>query len=262
MTRINDMLKLTYTTLCFNNADISIGGNKLLKNISLELKKDMPTAILGANGSGKSTLLKSLVGDPDVSIENGNIMLKNKINSVLWSNLSIRDRAINGVFMAWQHPPPLLGLKQHVFLRTILNTQRASRGEATLDPFDFLDTIRPHLKRIGLTDDWLERSVGDGFSGGEKKKNELLQILLLEPEWVLCDELEAGMDLDTLHLTANLLTEHVNKDRGLLVVSHNPQFLDALPLKSSIRLGNGTVTEKVTGDNLSKSWRKTNSYGK
>jgi Fe-S cluster assembly ATP-binding protein len=244
-----------HAELSFQHASVQIGGVTPLRDLSLVLQKSTPTALLGPNGSGKSTLLKCVAGDPDITLSSGGLQLVLPSGESLdWQALTAQERALQGLFMAWQHPPALLGLKQRAFLRTVLNAHRVARGLDTLDPFDFLDMVRPHLARLGLSDAWLDRSVGEGFSGGERKKNELLQLLLLQPEWVLCDELEAGMDLQTLHLTAQILSEHVGRGGGLLVVSHHPQFLDLLPIGRMLRLGQGGVQDDVIGPSLRAWW--------
>lgn len=243
------------TQLSFVEATVSIGEATPLSRLSLTLAKGTPTALLGSNGSGKSTLLKALVGDPQVRLQAGRLLLEQTGMPVDWGGFSPHERALHGLFMAWQHPPALLGLKQRVFLRTVLNAHRQAKQQETLDPFDFLDVIRPCLARVGLPESWLERGVGEGFSGGERKKNELLQMLLLQPSWILCDEIEAGMDVDTLRLTASLLSEHVAQGRGLVVVSHHAHFLDLLPIQRSVRLQGGSVSSDVCGGDAPLQWR-------
>jgi Fe-S cluster assembly ATP-binding protein len=190
------------------------------------------TLLKGENGTGKTTLLRWLAGISTAQTQ-GKIVLKGAEDS-LFSELPAEERALQGLFSIWQHPPALYGLGVQSYLRTLTNLHRIKNHLDPLDPYDFDDLFLPLLPKINLPADWGNRRIDHTLSGGERKKTELLQILLTEPAWILCDEVEAGLDVDTQQVVASLLNSFIDKGVGLLLVSHQPSFYEKINLSRAL----------------------------
>ena len=171
---------------------VAIGERVVLQSVSLDIAPGSLTVLMGANGSGKSTLGMALAGHPSYRIDSGSALLDGK--ELL--ELPAHERARTGFFLSFQSPPDIPGVKNNLFIRTALNAVRESKGEAPLDAFDFLSSAKDAAKTLGLPATMLGRPVNEGFSGGERKRNELLQLALLRPRLALLDEIDSGLDVD------------------------------------------------------------------
>ena len=189
---VRNMLKI-------ENLHVSIGGNQILKGINLEVKAGETHAVMGPNGSGKSTLAQVLAGHEEYEITDGKIEYLSK--DLL--EMDIEERACEGIFLAFQYPVELPGVNNTYFLKSALNAQRKYRGEKEIDAMEFIDLIGDKIKLLNLKDSLLKRPVNEGFSGGEKKRNEIFQMAVLEPKLALLDETDSGLDIDALRVVAN-----------------------------------------------------------
>lgn len=194
----------------------------ILRGLNLEIKPGEVHAIMGPNGSGKSTLANVLAGREDYEVTDGSIVLNH--NDLL--ALAPEERAAAGLFLAFQYPTEIPGVNNMYFLRTALNSLRKQRGLNPLDAADFLQIIRGKIKEVGLDEAFLHRAVNEGFSGGEKKRNEVLQMLMLEPKFIILDETDSGLDIDALQMVGRAVNSLRNSDRSFLVVTHYQRLLD------------------------------------
>jgi len=198
------------------------GGSPILNGIDLEIRAGEVHAVMGPNGSGKSTLSNILVGKPGYEVTKGEILFRGK-------NLADMDpeiRAREGIFLAFQYPVEIPGVANNYFLRTALNAIRSHRGEEELDAMDFLSVMREKMKLVEMPDEMMSRAINEGFSGGEKKRNEILQMLLLEPSFCILDETDSGLDIDALRIVANGVNQMRSPDRAMLVITHYQRLLD------------------------------------
>lgn len=198
------------------------GDKEILKGISLSVPKGEVHAIMGPNGSGKSTLGAVLAGKPDFAVTDGTVLF----NGEDFSELAPEERVAKGMFLAFQYPVEIPGVAMTVFLRTAVNAVRRQRGEAELDGAAFLKLLREKAKGLGIKDEMLKRPVNVGFSGGEKKRMETLQMLLLEPKFAVLDETDSGLDIDALKVVADGVNSLRSAERGLLVITHYQRLLD------------------------------------
>jgi len=208
--------------LVIKNLHVTVAGKEILKGLSLELKAGEVHAIMGPNGAGKSTLANVLAGREGYEVTQGEIIFKGK--NLL--ELEPEERACEGVFMAFQYPVEIPGVNNTYFLRTALNAQRKYRGESALDSVAFLRLVREKLKVLHIGDELLHRAVNEGFSGGEKKRNEIFQMAVLEPALAILDETDSGLDIDALKTVAEGVNRLRSKDRGMLVITHYQRLLD------------------------------------
>ncbi len=206
------------------NLHAQIGEKKILKGLNLDLEKGKIHAIMGPNGAGKSTLSKAIVGHYDVTVTKGDIRYKGK--SIL--ELSPEERALEGIFMSFQNPVEVPGVNNAYFLRTALNAKRIREGKEELNAAQFLRLMREHLTALGMKADMISRSLNEGFSGGEKKRNEILQMLILEPDVIILDEIDSGLDIDALKAVAEGINTMKNGERTFLVITHYSRILDYL----------------------------------
>jgi Fe-S cluster assembly ATP-binding protein len=206
------------------NLHAQIGEKKILKGLNLDLEKGKIHAIMGPNGAGKSTLSKAIVGHYDVTVTKGDIRYKGK--SIL--ELSPEERALEGIFMSFQNPVEVPGVNNAYFLRTALNAKRLKEGKEELNAAQFLRLMREHLTALGMKADMISRSLNEGFSGGEKKRNEILQMLILEPDVIILDEIDSGLDIDALKAVAEGINTMKNGERTFLVITHYSRILDYL----------------------------------
>tara|TARA_B100000953_G_scaffold293397_1_gene281867 strand:- start:1563 stop:2318 length:756 start_codon:yes stop_codon:yes gene_type:complete len=208
--------------LKINNLHASVEDTSILKGINLEVNAGETHAIMGPNGSGKSTLAQVLAGHEDYEIEKGTIEYLGK--DLL--DLDVDERACEGIFLAFQYPVELPGVNNTYFLKSALNAQRKYRGEDEIDAMDFMDIISDKIKLLNLKDSLLKRPVNEGFSGGEKKRNEIFQMAVLEPKLALLDETDSGLDIDALKIVANGVNAMKNEDRAIIVVTHYQRLLN------------------------------------
>ncbi|MDC0197023.1 Fe-S cluster assembly ATPase SufC [Marine Group III euryarchaeote] len=209
------MLKIT-------NLHASVEGTSILKGIDLEVKAGETHAIMGPNGSGKSTLAQVLAGHEDYEVEKGEVSYLGK--DLL--DLDVDERACEGVFLAFQYPVELPGVNNTYFLKSALNAQRKYRGEPEIDAMEFMDLIGDKIKLLNLKDSLLKRPVNEGFSGGEKKRNEIFQMAVLEPKLALLDETDSGLDIDALRVVAGGVNAMRNENNATIVVTHYQRLLN------------------------------------
>lgn len=204
------------------NLYASIGGKEILKGIDLTIPSGQVHAIMGPNGSGKSTLSYVLAGRDGYDVTEGSVTF----NGQDLLALNIEQRAAAGVFLAMQYPVEIPGVTNMMFLKTALNAIRKARGDSEWDAMQMLKILRGKAKEIGLSDDMLKRAVNVGFSGGEKKRNEVLQMAVLEPKLCLLDETDSGLDIDALKIVADGVNALRAPDRSMIVITHYQRLLD------------------------------------
>jgi Fe-S cluster assembly ATP-binding protein len=200
----------------------SIQGKEVLKGIDLEVRAGEVHALMGPNGSGKSTLANVLVGREGYEVTKGEVLYQGE--NLL--TLSVEERARAGIFLAFQYPIEIPGVSNGYFIRAAVNAQRSARGEEEIDAFDFLTIVKQKMADLGMKPELLDRSVNEGFSGGEKKRNEVLQMSLLEPTLALLDETDSGLDIDALKMVAAGVNALRSPERGFLIVTHYQRLLD------------------------------------
>lgn len=204
------------------NLHAKVGGKEILKGLDLSVKPGEVHAIMGPNGSGKSTLGNVIAGREGYEVSQGEVLYRGE--NLL--ELSPDERACSGVFMAFQYPVEIPGVNNTYFLRAALNAQRKFRGESELDSMQFLKLVREKLKVLHISDDLLHRAVNEGFSGGEKKRNEIFQMAVLEPSLAVLDETDSGLDIDALRMVAEGVNRLRKEDRAIIVITHYQRLLD------------------------------------
>jgi Fe-S cluster assembly ATP-binding protein len=200
----------------------NIGNKEILKGINLELEKGKVHAIMGPNGAGKSTLSKAIVGHYDVTVTGGDILFKGE--SIV--DLSPEERALRGIFLSFQNPVEVPGVNNAYFLRTALNAKREFEGKEPLNAAEFLKLLRGYMEDLGMSPDMIHRALNVGFSGGEKKRNEILQMRVLEPELIILDEIDSGLDIDALKAVSEQINKMNDGERTFLVITHYSRLLD------------------------------------
>lgn len=218
---------------------VDVGERHVLKSISLDVPAGALLVLMGANGSGKSTLGLTLAGHPRYRVVGGQATLAGQ--DLLAMSAEARARA--GFFLSFQAPPEIPGVKNNLFIRTALNAVRAARDEPPLDAFDFLGDARDAADRLGLPEAMLARPVNDGFSGGERKRNELLQLALLRPKLAMLDEIDSGMDVDGTRAIVRLVQALRAQGTAFIVVSHYLQLIESLAPDAVLRLDQGCIAE-------------------
>lgn len=201
---------------------VEVGGKEILKGINLTLNPGEVHAVMGPNGSGKSTLSYTLAGRSGYDVTSGSILFHGKDLTELEPN----ERAAAGVFLAFQYPTEVPGVTTMTFLKTALNAVRVARGEEELDAVRFLKLVREKAKALNITDDMLKRPLNVGFSGGEKKRAETLQMALLEPTFAVLDETDSGLDVDAMRVVAEGVNALRSPERSMLVITHYQRLLD------------------------------------
>jgi Fe-S cluster assembly ATP-binding protein len=199
-----------------------VGGIEILKGLSLEIKAGEIHAIMGPNGSGKSTFSKVLTGHPAYTVTGGEVFFKGQN----LFGLEPQDRAREGIFLSFQYPLEIPGVSNLDFLRVAYNSKQKHKGLEEIDAFDFDDLIREKLEIVKMNPAFLDRSVNEGFSGGEKKRNEILQMALLEPTLAILDETDSGLDIDALRIVANGVNQLTKPDNAVLMITHYQRLLD------------------------------------
>jgi len=204
------------------NLHASVEGTEILKGINLEIKAGEIHAIMGPNGSGKSTLAGVLAGRPEYEVTAGEVLYQGK--NLL--EMDPENRAREGIFLAFQYPVEIPGISNSYFLKTSLNAIRKHNGLEEIDAFDFLALVKEKMKIVDLDEKLLSRPVNEGFSGGEKKRNEIFQMAVLEPKLAILDETDSGLDIDALKIVANGVNKLKNKDNSILVITHYQRLLN------------------------------------
>jgi Fe-S cluster assembly ATP-binding protein len=210
------------TMLKIENLHANVGDKEILKGITLSVKAGEVHAIMGPNGSGKSTLAQVIAGHPGYAVTSGSITYEG--TDLL--ALQPEARAQHGIFLAFQYPVEIPGVTNAYFLRSAYNEIRKSRGEEEVDPMDFLDLMEQKIKLVEMDEAMLHRSVNAGFSGGEKKRNEILQMAVLEPKLAILDETDSGLDIDALRIVANGVNQLKRPDNATIVVTHYQRLLN------------------------------------
>lgn len=208
--------------LNINDIHVSLDHHAILKGFSLAINPGEVHAIMGPNGSGKSTLAYTLAGKDDYTVLKGDIEFLGQ--SIL--DLNADERARLGIFLAFQYPVEIPGVNNAYFLRAALNSLRKSRGQEEIDAIDFLELVKSHLSHLKMDERFLHRAVNEGFSGGEKKRNEILQMSLLEPRLCILDETDSGLDIDALKVSADGINALRNSERSMIVVTHYQRLLN------------------------------------
>ena len=199
-----------------------VGGKEILKGIDLEVRAGEVHAIMGPNGSGKSTLAQVLAGRETYEVTGGNVLYE----GLDLLALKPEERAAAGVFLAFQYPVEIPGISNMYFLRAALNSVRKHQGQPELDAFDFMEVVKEKVKALGMPEDLLNRAVNVGFSGGEKKRNEIFQLAVLEPKLAILDETDSGLDIDALRAVAAGVNSLRSADRAFIVVTHYQRLLN------------------------------------
>ncbi len=223
------------------------GGKEILKGLNLEIPKGQVHAIMGPNGSGKSTLSYVLAGRDGYEVTQGTATL----GEVDLLALAPEERAAAGLFLAFQYPVEIPGVSMNVFLKTALNAIRKQRGEAELDALGLLKLMKAKCSALGISDEMMKRAVNVGFSGGEKKRNEVLQMALLEPQFCVLDETDSGLDIDALKIVADGVNALRGPDRSFLVITHYQRLLDYITPDVVHVLADGRIV-KTGGPELAK----------
>jgi len=208
--------------LKIKNLHAGIDGKEILKGINLTIQPGELHAIMGRNGSGKSTLANVITGRDNYEVIKGAILF----NNIDLLGMTPEDRALSGIFMSFQYPVVIPGVNNTYFLRAALNAKLKHQGLKEINAADFLRLIREKLNLIQMDEKYLNRGVNDGFSGGEKKHNEILQMLTLEPALSILDETDSGLDIDALKIIANGVNNFRNNDRSFLAITHYPRLLE------------------------------------
>ncbi len=237
--------------LSIKNLHASIEGKEILKGINLEVKAGEVHAIMGPNGSGKSTLASVLAGREDFTVDSGEVVFKSKDLLEMGADV----RAKEGVFLAFQYPIEIPGVTTTNFMKTAINKVREHRGLEPLDAVSFLKLMKEKMKLVEIDQALLSRSLNEGFSGGEKKRNEIFQMAMLEPTLAILDETDSGLDIDALRIVANGVNTLKNPDNATIVVTHYQRLLDYIVPDFVHVLHDGKIV-KSGGKDLAKELEK------
>ncbi len=224
------------------NIHAKAGDKDILKNLNLTVKPGEVHAIMGPNGSGKSTLGNLLAGMPHVQATEGSVSFKGK--DLL--ELEPEERAGEGVFLAFQYPVEIPGVNNMYFLRTAYNAQRKYRGQDGIDSAGFMRMVKDKIKQLHMKDDLLKRPVNVGFSGGEKKRNEVFQMAVLEPTLAILDETDSGLDIDALKIVADGVNQLRSEDRSFIIITHYQRLLDYIEPDYVHVLADGEIVKSGT----------------
>ncbi len=219
---------------CLN---VEIDNKEILKGINLEVNKGEIHAIMGPNGSGKSTLTQTIAGREEYKIRSGSILYK----GMYLSKMAPEIRAREGIFAAFQYPIEIPGVNNTYFLRTALNAILKHKGLEDVEAFDFLKLVKKEMKEIGMSEDMLRRSVNEGFSGGEKKRNEILQLSILQPDLAILDETDSGLDIDALKIVSEGVNRFHGPEKSIILITHYQRLLDYIKPDFVHVLSNGRI---------------------
>ena len=215
-------MTLNYPLLEIKDLQVSINDNNILKNLNLTVNKGEIHAIMGPNGSGKSTFSKVLAGHPAYSVLGGDIIFKG--SSIL--DLEPEERSHLGIFLAFQYPIEIPGVSNEDFLRLAYNSKQVFSNQPEVDPIEFLTIIQEKLKLVQMSPLFLSRNVNEGFSGGEKKRNEILQMILLNSELSILDETDSGLDIDALKIISTGINNFMTPNKSIILITHYQRLLD------------------------------------
>jgi len=213
---------MSQTVMNIKNLHAKIGTKEILKGLNLQLEEGKVHAIMGPNGAGKSTLSKAITGHYDIEVTDGEIEYKGN-NIVDWEP---EDRALEGIFLSFQNPVEIPGVNNAYFLRTAVNAKRKHEGKEELNAAEFLREMKKLVEELGMKPEMISRSLNEGFSGGEKKRNEILQMMMLEPDLIILDEIDSGLDIDALRAVSEGINKMKDGKRSFLVITHYSRILD------------------------------------
>ena len=226
------------------NLKANINKNEILKNLTLTINKGEVHAIMGPNGSGKSTFSKVLAGHPAYTVLNGEILFNG--NSIL--DLDPEERAHLGIFLAFQYPIEIPGVSNEDFLRLAYNAKQIAENKPEVDPLEFLAIINQKLTLVDMSPVFLSRNVNEGFSGGEKKRNEILQMILLNSQLSILDETDSGLDIDALKIISNGINTFMNEDKAIILITHYQRLLDYVKPDFVHVMQNGKIIKTGTAE--------------
>ncbi len=230
------------TLLKIENLHVNINDKEILKGLNLEIKEGEVHALMGTNGAGKSTLVKTLSAHYDCVVSEGIITYKNK--DLL--ELDVTQRANEGIFMSFQSPIEVAGVNNSYFLKTAMNAKRAYAGLAEIDAMEFLKITKEEMSKFNIDRKLLQRDLNDGFSGGEKKRNELIQLLMLQPDLIMLDEIDSGLDVDAIKTVANVINSMIDGKKSILMITHYDRLLELIKPDFVHILNDGKIVK--TGD--------------
>jgi Fe-S cluster assembly ATP-binding protein len=222
------------------NLDVSIDNKKILKNFNMDINPGELHVIMGPNGSGKSTLTHTIAGKDSYEIEKGDIIYNNK--SII--DLDPEERAGQGIFVSFQYPISLPGVNNIYFLREAVNSIRKYQNKSEISSVEFMKSVKSKIKDVDFDETFINRPVNEGFSGGEKKRNEILQLLMMEPEIAILDETDSGLDIDALKTVAQGINAYRNSKRSIILITHYQRILDYLDPDKIHILIDGTVVRR------------------
>jgi Fe-S cluster assembly ATP-binding protein len=225
-----------------SNLQVYINQIEIIKNLNLQVFENEIHVIMGPNGSGKSTFSKVLVGHPSYNITHGEI----EFNGKNLKNMLPEIRSHNGLFLAFQYPPEIAGVSNYDFLRLAFNEKQKFLNQPELNPLEFMSLIESLLKKLKMRPEFLQRNLNEGFSGGEKKRNEILQMLLLSPKLIILDEIDSGLDIDAIKIISDGILKNKEEKSSLIIITHYPKILEYLKPTYVHIMMNGKIIK--TGD--------------
>ncbi len=232
--------------LVIKDLHAGIEGREILKGFNLTVNAGEVHAIMGPNGSGKSTLAKVLAGDPHYTVTQGEVLFKGK--SVL--GLEPEERALMGIFLAFQYPVEIPGVNNASFLRMAYNAKRKNESKPEVDPLEFDEFLREKLKVVEMSPAFITRSVNHGFSGGEKKRNEIVQMAVLDPSLAVLDETDSGLDIDALRIVAEGVNRLRRPDNAMILITHYQRLLDYIEPTTTHIMADGRIVDTALGKEL------------
>ena len=230
------------TILKIENLKVNINDKEILKGLNLEIKEGEVHVLMGTNGAGKSTLVKTLSAHYDCIVTDGKITYKNK--DLL--EMDVSQRANEGIFMSFQSPIEVAGVNNSYFLKTAMNAKRTYAGLAEIDAMEFLKLVKEETGKFNIDRKLLQRDLNDGFSGGEKKRNELIQLLMLQPDLIMLDEIDSGLDVDAIKTVANVINSMLDGKKSILMITHYDRLLELIKPDFVHILNDGKIVK--TGD--------------
>lgn len=237
-------MNLNSPLLEIKDLQVSINDNEILKSLNLTVNKGEIHAIMGPNGSGKSTFSKVLAGHPAYSVLGGDIIFKG--SSIL--DLEPEERSHLGIFLAFQYPIEIPGVSNEDFLRLAYNSKQKFYNKPEVDPLEFLSIINEKLERVSMSPLFLSRNVNEGFSGGEKKRNEILQMILLDSELSVLDETDSGLDIDALKIISSGINNFMNPEKAIILITHYQRLLDYINPTYVHVMQNGKIIKTGSAD--------------